>query len=91
MSKAPSETFDLVISNGSCVLPSATNPQQIETVATDIGVRAGRIAAIGGGLATKANRVLNAKGLHALPGLIDTQVHLREPGLTHKEDLETGT
>jgi dihydroorotase len=34
---------------------------------------------------------LDAKGLHILPGVIDTQVHFREPGLTHKEDLETGS
>jgi len=35
--------------------------------------------------------ILDAKGLHVLPGVIDSQVHFREPGLTHKEDLETGT
>ena len=35
--------------------------------------------------------VIDCKGLHILPGVIDTQVHFREPGLEHKEDLETGS
>jgi dihydroorotase len=35
--------------------------------------------------------MLDATGLHVLPGAIDSQVHFREPGLTHKEDLESGT
>jgi dihydroorotase len=38
-----------------------------------------------------AVEVVDAKGLHILPGVIDTQVHFREPGLEHKEDLETGS
>ncbi|MBL8114138.1 MAG: dihydroorotase, partial [Acidobacteria bacterium] len=39
----------------------------------------------------EAAEVLDARGLHVLPGVIDPQVHFREPGLTHKEDLESGT
>ena len=39
----------------------------------------------------KAAETLDAKGLHILPGVIDSQVHFREPGLEHKEDLETGS
>ena len=35
--------------------------------------------------------MIDCRGLHVLPGVIDTQVHFREPGLTHKEDLETGS
>ena len=35
--------------------------------------------------------MIDCRGLHILPGVIDTQVHFREPGLTHKEDLETGS
>ena len=38
-----------------------------------------------------AGEVIDCKGLHILPGVMDTQVHFREPGLTHKEDLETGS
>ena len=41
--------------------------------------------------AAKAAETIDAAGLHILPGVIDTQVHFREPGLEHKEDLETGS
>ena len=37
------------------------------------------------------DRVVDAAGLHLLPGVIDDQVHFREPGLTHKEDLHTAS
>jgi len=57
----------------------------------DIGIRDGRIVALGELRSAKALDTLDAKGLHVLPGVIDTQVHFREPGLTHKEDLETGS
>src|SRR5438093_3799307 len=38
-----------------------------------------------------AAETIDCRGLHILPGVIDTQVHFREPGQTHKEDLETGS
>lgn len=57
----------------------------------DIGIRDGRIVALGALASAKTLDTLDAKGLHILPGVIDTQVHFREPGLTHKEDLETGS
>jgi dihydroorotase len=57
----------------------------------DIGISGGRIADIGQLGAAKAATVIEARGLHILPGVIDSQVHFREPGLTHKEDLETGS
>lgn len=41
--------------------------------------------------ATAADEVIDAEGLHLLPGVIDDQVHFRDPGLTHKEDLYTGS
>ena len=56
----------------------------------DIGVRNGRIAALGS-VGDNAAEIVDCKGLHILPGVIDTQVHFREPGLTHKEDLESGS
>ncbi|HVZ00164.1 MAG TPA: dihydroorotase [Dongiaceae bacterium] len=58
---------------------------------TDIGVIDGRIAALGDLARAKAAATLEATHLTVLPGAIDTQVHFREPGLTHKEDLESGT
>src|SRR4029453_8332807 len=57
----------------------------------DIGVRDGFIAAIGDLARASPGKVIDAKGLHVLPGVIDTQVHFREPGAEHKEDLETGS
>jgi dihydroorotase len=57
-------------------------------VTTDVLVRDGRIAAIAPDLASRpADLVLEAAGKYLLPGLIDDQVHFREPGLTHKADL----
>jgi dihydroorotase len=61
------------------------------TAIRDIGVRNGRVAAIGALGAAGAAEVIECSGLHILPGVIDTQVHFREPGLTHKEDLESGS
>ena len=57
----------------------------------DIGVRNGRIAALGALSGDTSAETLDCKGLHILPGVIDTQVHFREPGLEWKEDLETGS
>jgi dihydroorotase len=57
----------------------------------DVAIRGGRIVAIGQLGAVKSIEVVDCKGLHILPGVIDTQVHFREPGLEQKEDLETGS
>lgn len=57
----------------------------------DIGIRNGRIEAIGSLAAGSAGEVIDCTGLHILPGVVDSQVHFREPGLEHKEDLETGS
>jgi len=77
------DTYDLIIRGGVAATPNGIAP-------ADIAVRDGRIAAIGRVAGTAADN-LDAKGLHILPGVIDTQVHMREPGLEHKEDLGTGT
>jgi dihydroorotase len=78
------EPFDLLIRGGTCVLPAGV-------AGADIGVRGGRIAAVGALGAAAAEEVLDAKNLHVFPGVIDTQVHFREPGNGHKEDLESGS
>ena len=57
----------------------------------DIGVKNGRIAALGEIAERQAGEVVACRGLHILPGVIDTQVHFREPGAPHKEDLESGS
>ena len=75
--------YDLLIRGGACVLPWGE-------FSIDVGVRDGRIAALGAAGAT-ADRVLEAAGLHVLPGLIDPHVHLRDPGDPAIETLATGT
>ena len=75
--------YDLILSGGTVVTPGN------ESV-TDIGVNEGRIARIGDLSQIDAGRSIDCKGLHVLPGVIDSQVHFREPGLEWKEDLETG-
>ncbi len=79
-----SGSFDLILKNGTVVTPWST-------VVCDVAVRDGRIAAIGALGHAKAASVRDVTGLHVLPGVIDSQVHFREPGPTHKEDLETGS
>ncbi len=76
--------YDLIVRNGTAVTPAGT-------VRVDVAMSQGRIAAIGDLAAADAGEVLEAGGLHVLPGVIDTQVHFREPGLEHKEDLASGT
>ena len=74
-----------------CVLINGTVVNQDGIGLRDIGVRDGRIAEIGALRAATAGERLDCRGLHILPGVIDSQVHFREPGLVHKEDLETGS
>jgi dihydroorotase len=76
--------FDLLIRGGTVAGPNGTGE-------ADVGVRDGRIAAIGNLSAASAAEIFEARGLHVLPGVIDTQVHFREPGNEHKEDLESGS
>jgi dihydroorotase len=77
-------TFDLVLRGGTVVNHAGEG-------LADLGVKDGKIAAIGALDAGAAGETVDARGLHILPGVIDTQVHFREPGLEHKEDLETGS
>lgn len=77
------DPFDLILKGGRVATPGGI-------VEADIGVRNGKIADIGA-LNAPAKETIDCDGLHVLPGAIDTQVHFREPGLTHKEDLSTGT
>ncbi|MEM9684397.1 MAG: dihydroorotase [Pseudomonadota bacterium] len=78
------EQFDLIIRGGTVMTPSGR-------METEVGVRDGRVAAIGVSETAAAHETVDATCLHVLPGVIDTQVHFREPGLEYKEDLESGT
>ena len=77
-------TYDLLLKGGTLVNHDGVGPR-------DIGIAGGKIIALGTLDPAAAGEVIDARGLHILPGVIDTQVHFREPGLTHKEDLETGS
>jgi dihydroorotase len=76
--------FDCVLINGTVVNHDGVGPR-------DIGIRDGRIAEIGALSGDAAAERVDCRGLHILPGVIDSQVHFREPGLVHKENLETGS
>ncbi|MDJ0949356.1 MAG: dihydroorotase [Alphaproteobacteria bacterium] len=78
------DRYDLIVEGGTCLTPGGAAD-------VDIGVRAGRIAAIGSLANIDAEQRFRADKLHVLPGVVDTQVHFREPGAEHKEDLESGT
>jgi dihydroorotase len=76
--------FDLILKGGTVVNHDGSGKR-------DVGVVDGRIAALGSFSPKQGGEVIDCKGLHILPGVIDSQVHFREPGLEHKEDLETGS
>jgi dihydroorotase len=82
--QAMAKTFDCVLSNGTVVNHDGS-------ILRDVGVRDGRIAEVGDLSAASAAERIDCTGLHVLPGVIDSQVHFREPGPVHKEDLETGS
>jgi dihydroorotase len=77
-------SFDIVLSGGALVNQDGEGVR-------DIGVLDGKISEIGDLALAPAGERINCSGLHILPGVIDTQVHFREPGATHKEDMESGS
>jgi len=79
-----SQNFDLVLRNGTLVLPWGVEQ-------ADVGVRGGKIAAIGDLRTAQSAEEIDCRGLHVLPGLIDSHVHLREPGDPKVETIESGT
>jgi dihydroorotase len=80
----PQKTYDFILRGGVVVNQDGVGPR-------DIGIIGETIAAIDDLSQASAGRTVNCAGLHILPGVIDSQVHFREPGPTHKEDLETGS
>ena len=76
-------SFDTIFKN-------ANITTEDKNFSADIGVKDGVISEIGN-INDNAETVLNLKNLDLIPGVIDTQVHFREPGATHKEDLKSGT
>ena len=78
------QTYDLILAGGTVVNQDGEGVR-------DVGVIGGTIVAIGDLSRASAGERVDCRGLHVLPGVIDSQVHFREPGLVHKEDLETGS
>src|SRR5215218_8281570 len=78
------DVFDLIVRGGEVVNHAGRG-------LADVGVRGGKIAAVGDLSQASGGEVFDATGLTIMPGVIDTQVHFREPGLEWKEDLETGS
>lgn len=78
-----SNTYDLIIRGGEVVNHAGRG-------LADVGVKDGKTVAIGDLGQASAGEVFDATGLTVLPGVIDSQVHFREPGLEWKEDLKTG-
>ncbi|OYT46771.1 MAG: allantoinase [Desulfurococcales archaeon ex4484_42] len=75
---------DLLIRNGLVVLPYGV-------FKLDILIRDGVITALGKGLSASGVDVINASGKYVFPGIVDEHVHMREPGLTHKDNFTNGT
>ena len=86
----PNLPLDLVLKNATVLIPNP-HGQGLSEHRLDLGVLDGRIAEISASIKTAAAKTMDLRGLHILPGVIDSQVHFREPGLMHKEDLESGT
>lgn len=79
-----SAPYDLIIQNATVATPNGLQD-------VNVAVAAGKIKKISTSQDMTAKEVYQAKGLTLLPGVMDTQVHFREPGLEYKEDLESGT
>ena len=78
------QTYDLIVRGGEVVNHAGRG-------LADVGIVGGKIVAVGDLGQGSAREVIDAVGLTVLPGVIDSQVHFREPGLEWKEDLETGS
>ncbi|MFW5741262.1 MAG: dihydroorotase, partial [Myxococcota bacterium] len=72
--------YDLILREAAVMTPNGREE-------VDVGIRGERIAAVGDLGQASSEKVLRLPGLVVLPGVIDTQVHFREPGFIHKEDL----
>src|SRR5699024_1439304 len=77
-------TYDLIIKNGTVVTSE-------QTLAAYVAVKDGKIAKFAPNLDDSADRVIDAKGKHVFPGMVDAHVHFNEPGRTEWEGLETGS
>ncbi len=91
MNRNMSSHFDLIIKEAQAFLSHPKNPYDLVEEVVDIGISNGVIAKIGSLGKVSAEKVFSAKNLITLPGLMDSQVHFREPGMEHKETIESGS
>ena len=82
------KTYDMILKQGEALI---FHQGKIQRQVCDIAISEGQIVEVAPSINTPAKKELSLKGLTVLPGVIDSQVHFREPGLTQKEDFETGT
>lgn len=82
--KMSATTYDVILTGGTVVNHDGEGIR-------DIGIVGGRIREIGDLSLVSAGERIECRGLHLLPGVVDSQVHFREPGLEHKEDLQSGS
>lgn len=75
----------LLIKNGTVI-----NPGDKTTTKADVLVKDGKMTKIAPAIKDAADDILDAKGCYVMPGFIDLHVHLRDPGLEYKEDIQTG-
>ena len=77
------------MSNQSLLIKNATVVNEGKSFKSDVLVENGKIAQVAENITKDADKVIDATGLHLIPGMIDDQVHFREPGLMHKGEIET--
>lgn len=77
--------MSILIKNGRVIDPDTKRDGKF-----DVFIKDGKILKIGEKITEKAEEVIDAAGCYVMPGLIDMHVHLRDPGLTYKESVETG-
>jgi dihydroorotase len=74
----------LLVKGGTLVTSRGMEP-------ADVLIQGGTIEQVAAGISDGSAELLDARGLHLLPGVLDSHVHFREPGMTHKEDLLSGS
>ena len=76
----------LLIKNGQVINPATQTNEVLDLLVED-----GKVKEMAAGITKQADRVIDAKGCYVMPGFIDLHVHLRDPGQTQKETIETGS
>lgn len=82
---------DLLIKNAELVVPQNNHSAELKLEKLDLAIKDGKIFQIQSSLTFDSENIMDMTGLTILPGVIDSQVHFREPGLTHKETIASGT